>query len=138
MRCIYGMGTIYFLILWFLKENIWKLSIEKTSQKPYKYSFTKKKVIGCKYVTIPLNEPYTWPCDGTTSLATPWTMRNTYVVLYGICVHLHYTLHFSLLLKVTIATENLRSKISHKNQRSKVYLKKNQRSKIWHPKKYKF
>ena len=43
-----------------------------------------------------------------------------YVVLYGICVHLHYTLHFSLLLKVTIATENLRSKISHKNQRSKI------------------
>ena len=43
-----------------------------------------------------------------------------YVVLYGICVHLHYTLHFSLLLKDTIATENLRSKISHKNQRSKI------------------
>ena len=34
-----------------------------------------------------------------------------YVVLFGICVHLHYTLHFSLLLKVTIATENLRSLI---------------------------
>ena len=43
-----------------------------------------------------------------------------YVVLYGICVHLHDTLHFSLLLKVMIATENLRSKISHKNQRSKI------------------
>ena len=26
------MGTINFLILWFLKENIWKLLIEKTSQ----------------------------------------------------------------------------------------------------------
>ena len=35
------------------------------------------------------------------------------LVLYGIhvCVHLHYTLHFSLLLKATIATENLRSLI---------------------------
>ena len=45
---------------------------------------------------------------------------NTLFFMVYTCVHLHSKIYDLLLLKFTIATENLRSKISHKNQRSKI------------------
>ena len=39
--------------------------------------------------------------------------------------------------KMTMAVENLKSKTSHENQKSKILLEKNQKYNIWHPQKSK-
>ena len=116
---LYTMGTIYFLILWFLKENILKLSIEKNITKTLWNIISQNK---CDRLQICYNS-----LEWTVNIAVRWgnilsypLNNEKYVALYGICVHLHYGLHFSQLQKVTIATKNLRSNISHKNQRSKI------------------